>query len=133
MGYHYQSANQYQFERTLGGIGIVLRYIFRLFIYLPVIFVGYYLSNLVLSPTDNSLNHLLIAIVFSYFVFLLIFFLKGLLISLKERGNNSWIVLFLFCVAFTCLLSPWLLIAPVSTAFFRCHFSGLLVLVVPIA
>ncbi|WP_188937059.1 DUF2929 family protein [Puia dinghuensis] len=66
----------------------ILRYIFWAFIYLPIFCAGYYLSNLALSPADRSLNHLIIALLFSYLVYLFIFFLKGLLLSLKRRGNK---------------------------------------------
>ena len=111
----------------------MLKYVFWAFIYLPVFCVGYHLSNLAMSPVDRSLHHLVTALLFSYGVYLFIFFLKGLLLSLKERGNRWWIFLFLFCVVFTCLLSPYFVVGPLFGTLLRWHFSSWLTWVLTVA
>jgi hypothetical protein len=108
-------------------LGMLFRYVFSVVIYLPVLCTGYYLSNLALSPLDHSLGHLVLVLLFSYLVYLGVFFLKGVSLALKARGNIIWLFLFMVCVAFTCLLSPWLVAGPLSRAFLRWHLSSWLV------
>ena len=130
---YYQDDNQRLFDKNVNWLGWAIKKVFLGFAYFPLFVAGYYLSDKLLSPLDHTLNHLIIAFVFSYFVYLVIFFLKGLLIALKQKNNNWWLPIFIFCVAFTCLLSPWLVVDPLTKAFTRWHFSTWLVWVITIA
>jgi hypothetical protein len=47
-------------------------------------------------------------IAIAFMLYQLLFFLKGMLIALMEKGYLLWLLLFLICVSFTCILPAWL-------------------------
>jgi hypothetical protein len=108
-------------SRVRRGIGLtrfVTRLIFSLlysaFVYIPLLVLSYYLATRI---SDSYSNDLFIksglTILICYLLFAFIYFLKGLLIGLRNSGRNLWFVLWMLCVAVTCgaqavLVQSWL-------------------------
>src|ERR1700748_992055 len=81
----------------------VIKGIINLLIYLPIIGTSYLLST-------GIHPRFLIVFLLSFFIYQLIFFLKGVLLSLKQKDRRLWIFLFLFCVTIVCVVGPYLLV-----------------------
>ena len=109
---------QSRVRRGIGLTGFVARLIFSIlystFIYIPLLVLSYFIATRIY---DSYSNDLLITsgltILICYLLFALIYFLKGLLIGLRNSGRNSWLVLWVLCVVLTCgsqavLVQSWL-------------------------
>lgn len=81
-----------------------LRYALKLFAFSPLIVVGFFASTLCVKPSGNPFLLIGVIAVFAYALYLFIFFVKGILIAWKVQGKKKWILLFLTCISFTCLL-----------------------------
>jgi hypothetical protein len=98
---------QSRVRRSIGLAGFVTRLIFSLlysaFVYIPLLVLSYYLATRI---SDSYSNDLFIksglTILICYLLFATIYFLKGLLIGLRNRGRNSWFILWMLCVVLTC-------------------------------
>jgi hypothetical protein len=101
------ATRQSRVRRGIGLTGFVTRMIFSLlysaFIYIPLLVLSYWLATTI---SDSYSNDLFIksglTILICYLLFALIYFLKGLLIGLRNSGRNSWFVLWMLCVVLTC-------------------------------
>lgn len=94
---------QAQVSRSAGFVGFMFRLFLSLawgaFVYVPLVVVGYWVAN--------QLGHLYsyemfikmpLTLVFAYVGFGLIYFLKGMLISLRVSGKIGWIFIWTLCV-----------------------------------
>lgn len=55
-------------------------------------------------------------IIFSIFLYLLLYFVKGILIGLKNRGNWLWFPIFITCTLFTSVLPVWIWFEDITVA-----------------
>jgi hypothetical protein len=93
--------------RIRGWMGLVVRIIILLlysaFIYLPLLILSYFLAS---AMSDLYSNDIFIksglTFTIGYFLFALIYFLKGILIRLRNDGRYSWFILWAICIAVTC-------------------------------
>jgi len=100
-------SNQYLFDKTLRGLWIAFKIILNLATYLPLWFTGYLITSLFLKKNDDGFAWIGLIILFTILVYQAVFFIKGVLIGLKNKGNLCWLLLFIVCVCFTCLLPIW--------------------------
>jgi hypothetical protein len=75
---------------------------------MPLLYAGYLVSTHMLSKKDNGIGGLVLAIVLAYFFYLLIFFLKGMMLCLKEMNVWIWVPIFFLCGAFTYIMPMWM-------------------------
>lgn len=98
--------------------GFVTRLIFSVlysaFVYAPLLILGYFVATRISHLYSNDLFIKCgLTIIISYFLFALIYFLKGILIGLRNCGRHSWILLWILCVTVACgtqalLVQAWL-------------------------
>lgn len=100
-------SNQYLFDKVLWAIWKAIKIIFKLTVYLPLWFAGYQITSQILIKNEDSLNLIALTILFALLIYQVIFFTKGLIISLKIKGNLFWLPLFIVCICFTCVLPTW--------------------------
>lgn len=98
---------QARISRTNGLIGFVLRLMFSLaysaFIYVPLLILSFYLAQSFSSFYSNDIYIKIgLTVIIAYLLFGFIYFLKGVLIGLRNDGRSSWIVVWLLCVILTC-------------------------------
>lgn len=110
MDYINYNPEQYLFDRCLNGIFIAIKLLFKTIIYFPLLLTGYLIASTILSRQDNGIIWSGVIVIFACVLYLFIFFLKGIFIAFKSKGNMFWIPLFVVCVAYTC-------IAPVCIGF----------------
>jgi hypothetical protein len=96
------------FYWTLLGLWFTVRLLFRCMAYMPLIYIGYLVSTHILSKKDNGFGWLVLTIVLACLFYLLIFFLKGMMLCLKKMNVWIWIPLFFLCIAFTCIMPVWM-------------------------
>lgn len=112
---YYQDDGQRLVRAQTFGLLIAAKYLIKLFIYSPLIFTAIVIARSVVYKNEFiSMEGVLVISFISCFLYLLVYFLKGLLIGLKAKGNFFWIPLFLFCVVFTCAIPVYLAFEPVG-------------------
>ena len=117
--YAHTSSEQYLFERCLNVIFFTLKILFKGVVYFPLLATGYLISTHILEKKDNALAWMGLTISFAYILYAFIFFLKGILIALKSRGNFLWILLFVFCAGYTCVAPLWLFFDTIERLMFQ--------------
>ncbi|HKO80164.1 MAG TPA: hypothetical protein VJU78_07215 [Chitinophagaceae bacterium] len=109
MGVYIFDSGQYIFERALQGLWIVGKWIFKAIVYLPLWFAGYIITANILSKDDSAFAWIALVLLVAFFIYQLVFFLKGLMIGLRNNGNLIWLLLFILCVAFTSVFPTWMM------------------------
>src|SRR6266542_5352116 len=97
------------FDNTIRGLWFFLKLAFKLLIYLPLIFTGYIIASQFLSKQAHVILWIATISLIAYFIYLFIYFLKGIILLLKFHGNLLWMPLLLIAVSFTCILPVWLI------------------------
>ena len=101
-----------------GAAGLVTRLIFSVlysaFVYAPLLILGYFVATGISHLYSNDLFIMCgLTVTISYLLFALIYFLKGVLIGLRNSGRHSWFLLWILCVTVACgtqavLVQTWL-------------------------
>ena len=109
---------QVRVRRGTGVAGFVTRLIFSVlysaFVYAPLLMLGYFAATRTSHLYSNDLFIKCgLTITISYLLFALIYFLKGILIGLRNSGRHSWFLLWILCVTLACgvqavLVQAWL-------------------------
>lgn len=105
---HIIDSSQYLFDKTLRALWISAKFALKLITYLPLWFVGYLITSKILEKKDDGLAWIGLVILFTLLIYQIIFFFKGVIIGLKNKGNLLWLPLFIICLSFTCLFPTWL-------------------------
>lgn len=88
--------------------------IFGLFVY-----AGYLLSQKVLGEEAEKFQLVCGSILFTYLIFCLIYFLKGIIIGLRSKNNILWILPWTICVLLSCVVPAWILKTLVTVILFN--------------
>lgn len=109
---------QARVRRGTGAAGFVTRLIFSVlysaFVYAPLLILGYFVATGISQLYSNDLFIKCgLTIIISYLLFALIYFLKGILIGLRNNGRHSWFLLWILCVTVACgvqaaIVQAWL-------------------------
>lgn len=87
---------------------MIFKLLFNLIVYSPLFGVAIYITEFLnIIHSDSILFKYLLIFLLTYLIYCLVFFIKGITISLKVNYNNFWIVLFIFSFLFTCLLPTY--------------------------
>ena len=100
-------SEQYIFDRNQSAFGLLATWLFKALLFSPLLITGYFLASQVLQKGEAAVLWIASTFGFAYLLFLCIYFLKGMVIGLVERKNLFWIVIFLFCIAYTCIGPAW--------------------------
>jgi len=100
-------SNQYLFDKVLWAIWKAIKIIFRLTVYLPFWFAGYLITSKILIKNEDPLTWIALIILFALLAYQVTFFIKGLIIGLKNKGNLFWLPIFIVFICFTCVLPTW--------------------------
>lgn len=110
---------QRQLQATTHGFVIAFKLLFRALIFAPLIFTGYLLATQVLDKKAHGLLWITVILLFAGLLYAAIMVLKNIICDLKGRQNYWWVPLFLICIAFTCILSAWLIYEPLNRIVIR--------------
>jgi hypothetical protein len=86
-------------------------------IYGPFLYAGYLIANKL--ALENKWYFVFALITIAYLLVCFIYWLKGMLIALRQKGNELWLVLFAVCVIISCVLPALFIKAMVETTFFH--------------
>lgn len=100
---------QYLFDTSIKGLWFFIKLAFKLFIYFPLVFIGYLIAAKFLDKNAHGLLWFTAIAFFAYLIYLFLYFLKGVVLSLKFRHNFLWVPLFFIAVTFACVLPIWLI------------------------
>jgi len=109
MRYTQTSEAQIIFDNFIGALVIVAKGLIRLLILSPFIFTAYLISLSILHYYDHPLLWIALVTAFTWILYVLFFEIKKRMLLLKIRRNKWWILIFIFCVAFSCLIPAWII------------------------
>jgi hypothetical protein len=118
MIYIIYALEQYLFGQCLYAIWIIIKLIFRAIVYYPLLITGYLIVTKILDRNDQALAWIILVLLSTFILYQLIYFIKGMLITMKARKNYLWIFLFMVCVGFTCVVPTWLFMVAVKGIIF---------------
>lgn len=82
---------------------LFLSLVWGAFVYIPLLMLGYWAANKMSSLySDEMLIKVSLTFVFAYLGFGMIYFLKGILISLRAAKRKWWMFIWTLCVFTTC-------------------------------
>jgi hypothetical protein len=98
---------QTKVTRSTGLIGFFIRTIisvlYSAFVYVPLIMLSYFVANKLSGLYSNDIYIKIgLTVITGYLLFSFIYFLKGILIGMRNAGHKMWVVVWLFCVIVTC-------------------------------
>jgi hypothetical protein len=106
---------QILFDKTLYALAVFFKLILKAIVYSPLLVIGYLFTKKTTGSDTDIIIWLPMVILFSFILYIIIYFLKGVLIALKYNRNLLWIPLFIFCVLFTCILPVYIIFTPFET------------------
>jgi hypothetical protein len=103
----YDGIYQARGTRSVGLIGFVFRLFLSIvwgsFVYTPLLMLGYWAASKMSSfYTNETLIKIPLMLLVAYLVFALIYFMKGVSVSMKASGKRWWIPFWILCVLVTC-------------------------------
>ncbi|MEO8405638.1 MAG: hypothetical protein ABI480_13615 [Chitinophagaceae bacterium] len=132
--YHLNSS-QNLLDRTGFGLWLTVRYLFSLLLYFPLWLTGYAVTTNLLDQKDSAFSWILLTVMFSVACYVILFFIKGIIIALRYRNNYWWLVFFAIAVSFSCVLPAWLAFGTVQSlvTFFHTGYENQLSWIIIIA
>jgi hypothetical protein len=118
--FHYDTA-QRPLYTTQRGLLIALKLFINAIVYAPLLVTGYAVCTLVLGRGSDGLLWFGLTVLFAIILYYLLQLLKKGMISLKARGNYWWLPLFIFCIAFTCMLPLYIVYHPLNYLVIKLH------------
>ena len=110
---------QILFNRILFAFAITIKVILKIIVYSPLIFLSWLITKQLLAANTDKLIWIGLMVIFSFAFYFIIYFLKGMLIALRNNRNLFWIPLFICCVTLTCVLPVWIVFEPIEAFFNR--------------
>lgn len=107
MQYTLYESEQHVFDKSLSGLFLVGKILFKTLLYLPILFSGYWLATTVLNKEDAAALWMATVLLFAYGLFCSVYCLKGILLACREAGNLLWVPILALCIAFTCIAPAW--------------------------
>jgi hypothetical protein len=106
--YSFWDEGQSLFDTTIRGLWWFMKLALKLLVYFPLVFVGYIVAAKFLDKQTNGIFWIATILSIVFVIYLLIYFIKGIILGLKFHRNVLWIPLLLIAVSFTCILPVWL-------------------------
>lgn len=116
--------DQQMFDRNAGFLWNAAKWLLKILIYFPLILTSYAIVSSIMKKDISSLLGFAVVILVSFILYLLVYFVKGILIGLKSNNKLLWILLFIICVTFTCVLPVYLVFDPISSLVKSSSHSG---------
>ena len=98
---------QTRVTRSIGLIAFLIKclvsIIYNAFAYVPLITLSYYIAKAFSSLYSNDIFIKMgLTIIVAYLLISLVYFLKGILIGMRNNGRIFWVAIWSFCVLITC-------------------------------
>lgn len=106
--------DQQMFDRNISVLWKVAKWLLKALVYFPLFFTSFIIVSSIMKKEITSLLGLSIVLLVSFILYLLVYFIKGILICLKSNNRIVWILPFIICVGFTCILPVYLVLDPIA-------------------
>jgi hypothetical protein len=84
-------------------VRIIISLLYSGFVYVPLLMMSYFVASKLSGLYSNDIYIKIgLTVIVGYALFSIIYFLKGILIGMRNAGRNMWVVVWLFCVIITC-------------------------------
>ena len=112
---HRYSDGQMMFNKILFSFVIVFKMILKIIVYSPLLFLSYLITKQILTAQTDKIIWLALILIFSFILYAVIYFFKGVLIALKFNHKSFWILLFICLIAITCIVPVWIIFNPLQS------------------
>jgi hypothetical protein len=119
---YFDTSEDQEIRHQAQGLGFTLSMLWLVFIYLPLLTIGYIASFQILSPKDSAFTWIGSILFFAGVTYGIVQLLKQKIQTLRANDHPAWIPLFIFCVVLTCVQTPWIAYYPISHLCERCHW-----------
>lgn len=106
--------DQQMFDRNTNALWKVAKWLFKALVYFPLIITSFMIVFSFMKNEVSSLLGLAVVMLVIFILYLLVYFVKGILIRLRNNNKLLWILPFIICVAFTCILPVYLVLDPIE-------------------
>jgi hypothetical protein len=103
MYYPIFSYEQYFFEKVIQVIWLLIRVAFALAMYSSMIFSGMFISRRFLTTDDSSILWIAFTALFAFLFYLLVYFIKGLIVGMAATKSSLWVPLLMIVIAYACV------------------------------
>ena len=107
-------------------ISFIVKIIIRFFIYSPLVCTGFLITTKILDRNASALLWIAMIVLLAYILFLIVYFIKGIIVGLYSNNNLLWIPIFLACVGYACILPAWFLYASIQAMVIKLHGNNLI-------
>ena len=118
--YNGYDPTQRQLQTTQRGLLLVFKWVFKSLVYAPLLLTGYLICTLFLDKKAHGLLWLGLPVLLAYLVYIVVMATKKILNGLRAKGSLLWLPLFVFCIAFTCVLPAYMVYSPVNYVVHEC-------------
>jgi len=109
MKYTQPNEGQMIFDNFVSALAVIAQGLVKLLILSPFIFCAYLISLAILQYYDHALLWIALVTSFTWILYVVFFEIKKRMLILKTRKNSLWILIFIFCIAFSCLIPAWII------------------------
>lgn len=106
--------DQQMFDRNISVLWKVAKWLLKALVYFPLFFTSFIIVSMIMKKEMTSLLGLAIVLLGTFILYLLVYFIKGILICLKSNNRILWVIPFIICVGFTCILPVYLVLDPIA-------------------
>ena len=100
--------------------------LFKLVVYSPLTFTGYFICTCLLDKKASGLLWIGLSLGFGLLIYFILLGLKAIILNFKAAGNYWWIPVFIFCLAYTCLLPAFLVYEPLNQLVLKLNGNGII-------
>lgn len=109
MGIYVYDSGQHIFDRFLWALWMTAKAILKAIVFFPLWFAGYIITAKILNKEDSAFAWLGLILLFAFALYQVVFFVKGLIIGWKDKGNLLWVIVLIICIGFTCIFPAFII------------------------
>jgi hypothetical protein len=104
---YFRNESQDLLNRNVNGFLIFFYLLFSMVVFTPLWLYGFYLEHKIFGMHYKGLNELLIVVGMSVVIYWVIYFLKGVLIAIQEKGSGLWVLLLILYMGLFVGMPVW--------------------------
>ncbi|GAB0157509.1 hypothetical protein CHRYSEOSP005_27870 [Chryseobacterium sp. Alg-005] len=119
--YEYELRKSKESEASTGLLFMILNFLFLIIkiaaLYGIFFYAGFLISENILGDGSDKTNLIIFTILFTYLIFCIIYFLKGVNIALRAKKSKLWVLPWTICIL-VCCIAPALLVKSIIPELF---------------
>lgn len=117
--YALYESEQTIFDRSLNALFLAAKILFKIILYFPILFTGYWFATNLLTQQDTAALWIAAVLLIAYGLYCGVYCLKGILLACRQAGNLLWLPIFVVCIAYTCITPAYFLFQTMEPVMLR--------------